>query len=147
MTRKSKVTLSIIVVILVALLLTGFAVAAGVKAEVERNGTYTFCSNVFHKEVKIARVCVSWNISTSGNLVKAETNGTWSVLFYKTGYTATNVSQACVPLKQWATQVVCKSTTKFKENGWPIGGIRQTCTFTSGKMVCGTQKVLAPETK
>ena len=147
MTRKTKVRLSIIMALLATLLLVGVALAAGVEAEVTPAGTYLFCSNVFHEGQKIAQVCVAWNISTSGDLVKAETNGTRTVRFFKAGYSAVLGAQSCVPLKEWADQVVCKSTTKFKQGIWPIGGIKQTCVFDSVSMVCGVRKVLAPETK
>ena len=137
MTRKTKVRLSIFIALLAALVLFTAALA----------GYYTFCSNVFHNGQKIARVCVTWNISTSGEQVKANTNGTRSVLFYKSGYTAVLGAQSCVPYQIWADEVVCKSTTKFKQSGWPIGGIKQTCYFDAHAMVCDVRKVLAPETK
>lgn len=144
---KRKVSLSILFIILAALVLVGVAAAKGVEAEVTQDGTYIFCSNVFHEGVKIAQVCVAWNISTSGDLVKALTNGTRTVRFFKSGYSAILGPQSCVPLKEWADQVVCKSTTKFKESGWPIGGIKQTCVFDAVSMVCGVRTVLAPEAK
>lgn len=134
---KRKVSLSILIAVLAAGLLVGVAAA----------GYYTFCSNVFHNGEKIAKVCVTWNISTSGDQVKANTNGTRSVLFFKSGYTAVLGPQSCVPLQTWADEVVCKSTTKFKQNGWSIGGIKQTCWFDSNAMICDVRKVLAPEAK
>ena len=144
---KKKLTLSILIAVLAALVLVGAALAAGVEAEVTPAGTYLFCSNVFHEGIKIAQVCVAWNISTSGDQVRAETNGTRTVRFFKAGYSAVLGAQSCVPLKEWADQVVCKSTTKFKQGGWPIGGIKQTCYFDAHAMVCDVRKVLAPETK
>lgn len=146
MTRKHKLTLSIFLASLAALVVFGAALA---RPSVERapNGTYSFCSNVFHNGVKIARVCVSWNISKSGDQVRANTNGTRSVLFFKSGYTAVLGPQSCVPYQEWTDQVVCKSTTKFKQGIWPVGGIKQTCVFDSVSMVCGVRTVLAPEAK
>ncbi len=137
MTRKTKLTLSIFIALIATLILVTVALA----------GYYTFCSNVFHNGVKIAKVCVTWSISESGDQVRANTNGTRSVLFYKSGYTAVLGPQACVPLQEWTDEIVCKSTTKFKQNGWPIGGIRQTCWFDANAMVCDVRKLLAPEEK
>lgn len=133
---KRKLLISILVAVFMTLAVVTVALA----------GYYTFCSNVYHNGDKIAKVCVTWNISTSGDQVKANTNGTRSVLFFKSGYTAVLGPQACTPLQVWTDEVVCKSTTKFKQSGWPIGGIKQTCWFDSTAMVCDVRKVLAPET-
>lgn len=142
---KRKVTISIFVAVLAALVMAGVALAAHPSIERAPNGSYMFCSNVYHEGVLIAQVCVTWNISKSGDLVRANTNGTRSVIFKKAGYTAVLGPQSCVPYQEWTDEVVCKSTTRFKKSGWPIGGIRQTCWFDSNAMVCDVRNVLAPE--
>ena len=147
MTRKQKVTLSIFVALLAAL---AVVIVAQARAHVVvQDSVLTFCAMVYHKGVPIAKVCTSWNIVTRDNpdQVKALTNGTRTILWKKSGYTAILGPQSCVPLKEWTDEVVCKSTTKFKQGGWPIGGIKQTCWFDANAMVCDVRKVLAPEAK
>ncbi len=133
-----KIQLSILIAVIAALLLAGVALA----------GYYSFCSNVYHGQVKVAKVCVTWNISNSETQVRANTHGTRSVLFYVPGYTAVLGTQICSPFQVWGPWVTCTSKTTFKQGGWPIGGIRQTCVFTPGHMVCSVRTVLAePEAK
>lgn len=135
-----KLTLSMLIAVFAAL-----AVVIVAQASI-----LTFCAQVYHKGEPIAKVCTSWNIVTRDNpdQVKAKTNGTRTVLWLKSGYTAVLGPQSCVPLQTWTDEVVCKSTTKFKQGGWPIGGIKMTCIFNeNADMFCSVKTVLAPEEK
>lgn len=142
MRRTTIIAISVILGVVLGVLLVGTALA---RPSIERapDGTYLFCSNVYHDGERIAKVCVAWNISTSGDLVRANTNGTRSVQFFKSGYSAVLGPQSCVPYQVWATSVTCNSKTTFKEGKWQIGGIKQTCVFTPGLMVCSVRKILA----